>query len=208
MVGQGVLRECLLDPDVSSVLIVVRRPSGVRHDKLRELVHPDFLDFSSVESELRGRDACFWCLGVASTGMSEVEYTRITHDFTIAAAETLARLNPGMTFVFVSGAGANTASRVMWARVKGRTEDDVLRLPFAASYVFRPKIIQPLHGATSRTTAYRLFYGAMRPVMPLFVKGLPKHVTTTEQIGRAMLAVAKHGAPKQMLDTADINAVT
>jgi uncharacterized protein YbjT (DUF2867 family) len=206
MVGQGVLRECLLDADVERVLIVVRKSTGRPHEKIRELVHHDFLDFSSVENELRGYDACFYCLGIASAGLAEAEYSRVTHDFTIAAATTLARVNPGMTFIFVSGAGANASSRVMWSRVKGRTENDVLGLPFAASFVFRPNLIQPLHGATSRTTLYRVFYRVLGPVMPLFVKAFPKYVTTTERIGRAMLGIAKRGAMKRILDPIDINA--
>lgn len=207
MLGQGALRECLLDPDVSKVLIVVRQSTGQRHEKLHELVHRDFLDFSSVENELRGYDACFYCLGIASAGMSEADYSRVTHGFTMAAASTLAKVNPRMTFVFVSGAGSNASSTVMWSRVKGRTENDVLAMPFAASYVFRPSLIQPLHGVKSRTTAYRIFYVIAGPVMPLVVRAFPKYATTTEQIGRAMLGVAKHGAAKRILDSVDINAV-
>lgn len=207
MVGQGVLRECLLDPNVGSVLAVVRQPTGRRHDKLHELVHRDFLDFSSVEDQLRGFDACFYCLGVASAGMSEADYTRVTHDFTLAAANVLARLNPGMTFIFVSGAGANASSSAMWARVKGRTQDEVLQLPFAASFVFRPNLIQPKHGARSRTRWYRVFYGITSPLMPLLLKTFPQYVTNTEQLGRAMLDVAKRGSAKRVLGSADINAV-
>ena len=206
MVGQGVLRECLLDSGVEHVLIVVRQSTKQQHAKLHELVHRDFLDFSSAEAELRGYDACFYCLGVASAGMREADYSRITHDFTLAAATTLAKMNPAMTFVFVSGAGTNASSRVMWSRVKGRTEDEVMRLPFAAVFIFRPKVIQPLHGITSRTAAYRIFYAAMKPVMPILVKAFPKHVSTTERIGRAMLAVARRGYPKRILESIDINA--
>ena len=138
--------------------------------------------------------------------MSEADYSRVTHDFTIAAAGTLAKMNPRMTFIFVSGTGSDASSRVMWSRVKGRAENDVLAMPFAASYVFRPSMIQPLHGVKSRTTLYRIFYQIAGPVMPLFVKAFPKYVTTTEQIGRAMLSVAKHGAAKRILDSIDINA--
>ena len=207
MVGQGVLRECLLDPGVERVLAVVRTTTDQRHEKLRELVVRDFLDFSPVEGELAGYDACFFCLGVTSAGMSEEDYRRITHDVTVAAAATLARLNPGMTFVFVSGAGADSTERgrVMWARIKGKAENAVLRLPFKASYVFRPAFIQPLHGIRSRTRAYRLLYGAIAPFNPLLKALFPRQILTTEQIGRAMIAVARKGAPKRVLESSDIN---
>src|SRR5580704_13129968 len=132
MVGQGVVRECLLDPSVQQVLSIVRTPSNQENPKLRELIHSNFFDYSAIESQLIGFDSCFFCLGVSSAGMSEDRYTRLTHDLTLAAASTLARLNPQMTFVYVSGAGTDsTASgRTMWARVKGRTENDILKLPF------------------------------------------------------------------------------
>lgn len=207
MIGQAVLRECLLDPDVMYVLSVVRSASSQRHPKLRELPHPNFLDFSSIESELSGFDAAFFCLGATSAGKSEAEYTRITHDITMAAAAPLARLNPEMTFVFVSGAGTDSTERgrVMWARVKGKTENALLRLPFKAAYMFRPGIIQPLHGIKSRTALYRLPYLVLSPLMPWLRKRFPRHVTTTEQLGRAMIAVARHGAEKPILESADIN---
>lgn len=209
MVGSGVLRECLLDPDVGSVLSVVRAASGQRHAKLRELVHRDFHDFSAVQSELSGFDACFFCLGVTSAGKTEAEYADVTYVITVAAGETLARLNPAMTFIFVSGAGSDSTEhgRVIWARVKGRAENAVLRLPIAGAYVFRPGFIQPLHGVTSRTSAYRIFYALAKPLLPLTAGRFPKYVTTTEQIGRAMLCIAKRGAAKHVLESEDINAV-
>jgi uncharacterized protein YbjT (DUF2867 family) len=206
-VGQGVLRECLIDPAVESVVTVGRSPTGQKHAKLREIAHPDLMNFSAIESQLSGLDACFFCLGVSSAGMSETEYTRITYDITMAAANTLARLNPNMTFIFVSGAGTDSTERgrTMWARVKGRAENALLRLPFKAAYMFRPAAIQPLHGIKSRTRIYRVFYAPMRPFMPLLRRLFPKYVTTTEHIGRAMIKVAKDGAPKRVLDTQDIN---
>jgi len=148
MIGQGVLRECLPDPDVKQILSIVRTPSGQHNAKLRELVHADFLNYSSTEAELTGFDACFFCLGVTSAGMSEAQYTQITHDFALAAATTLAKLNPSMTFIYVSGSGTDGTERgrSMWARVKGKTENDILKLPFKAAYMFRPGFIQPLHG--------------------------------------------------------------
>jgi uncharacterized protein YbjT (DUF2867 family) len=208
MVGQGVLRECLLDPGVERVLAVVRAPVGQRHEKLEQLVVWDFLDLAPVEGEMAGYDACFFCLGIASAGMSERDYTRVTYEYTMAALATLARLNPDMTFLFVSGAGADSSEsgRVMWARIKGKAENAVLRAPFRASYVFRPAFIQPLHGIESRTRLYRVLYKVFAPLYPVLKALFPRHVTTTEQMGRAMLAVARKGAPKRLLENADINA--
>jgi uncharacterized protein YbjT (DUF2867 family) len=153
MVGQGCLRECLLAPDVESVLVVGRSATGQRHAKLREILHDNFLDYSAIESELEGFDACFFCLGVSSLGMSEERYRHLTYDLTMAAAKTLSRRNPNMVFVYVTGAGTDSTERgsLMWARVKGKTENDLLKLPFRAAYMFRPAGIQPLHGIRSRT---------------------------------------------------------
>lgn len=207
MVGQGVLRECLLDPGVERVLALVRAESNQVHEKLRQLVVRDFLDLAPVEPNLAGYHTCLFCLGVTSAGMSEEAYRRITHDVTVAAAMTLARLNPHMTFVFVSGAGADSSEsgRVMWARIKGKAENAVLRAPFKASYVFRPAYIQPLHGIQSRTRMYRLLYRVVAPLYPVLKALLPRQVTTTEQMGRAMIAVARKGAAKRVLENADIN---
>jgi len=209
MVGQGVLRECLLDPDVEIVLSVGRNATGQRHPKLRELVHRDFLDFSPIESELAGFDACFFCLGVSSAGMKADDYRRVTYDFTMAAARTLARLNPNMTFVYVSGMGTDSSERgrTMWARVKGQTENALLRMPFQAAYMFRPGVIVPLHGIKSRTALYRIPYMLMAPLLPLLEAAFPKYVTTTERLGRAMIHVAKQGAAKAVLESSDINAI-
>jgi uncharacterized protein YbjT (DUF2867 family) len=208
MVGQGALRECLRDEGVSRVLAIVRSPAVPPADKVRELVVRDFQDFTAVEAELAGYDACFFCLGIASAGLGEAEYARITYDVTVAAATTLARLNPAMTFIFVSGASADSteSGRVMWARIKGKAENAVLRMPFRASYVFRPAFIQPLHGITSRTRLYRILYRVMAPLVPVLRALFPRYVTTTEQIGRAMLAVARQGAPKRILESPDITA--
>ena len=209
MVGQGVLRECLLDPDVRSVLSIGRSTTGQQHEKLREIVHEDFSDFSAIESELSGFDACFFCLGVSSAGMTEEQYERVTYDFTMAAAQTLARLNPGMTFIYVSGAGTDSTERgpTMWARVKGKTENALLRLPFKAAYMFRPGVIQPLHGITSKTKSYRVFYAVTRPLLPILKALFPRYVTTTEQVGRAMIKAARQGAPKPVLESQDINSL-
>jgi uncharacterized protein YbjT (DUF2867 family) len=207
MVGQGVLRECLLDPGVDGVLVVARTPTGVRHDKLREVVHDDFDDFSAVREEFAGLDACFFCLGVSAAGMSEAAYRHLTYDVTLAAAKQLAGLNPAMTFVYVSGAGTDSTERgrVMWARVKGATENALLALPFHA-YAFRPGYIQPMNGARSRTGWYRAMYALTTPLFPLLRRLAPDRVTTTEAMGRAMLSVARHGWQGRVLETDGINA--
>lgn len=209
MVGQGVLRECLLDPDVQRVVTVGRSPTGQRHEKLREIVRADLLDFSDIDTELSGLDACFYCLGVSSGGTPADTYRRVTYDITVAAAQTLVKLNPGMTFILVSGAGADSTgrSRTMWARVKGEAENAVLRLPFRAAYVFRPAVIQPLHGITSRTKAYRVIYAMTKSIFPVLLALFPNYVTTTEHLGRAMLGVAKDGYSKRVLESRDIAAL-
>ena len=207
MVGQGVLRECLLDGDVETVLSVGRRPLYQRHPKLKEIVRGDLFDLSPIASELAGYDACFFCLGVTSVGMSEQDYRRITYDLTLAVATTLARLNPDMAFVYVTGAGADASEqgRRMWARVKGKTENDLLKLPFKAAYMFRPAGIQPLHGVRSRTARYQAAYVVASPFLSLLTRIAPKYMTTTEQMGRAMIAVARSGYPKPVLESEDIN---
>jgi uncharacterized protein YbjT (DUF2867 family) len=209
MVGQGVLRGCLRDAEVQSILSIGRSATGQRHPKLRELVHRDFLDFSAIENQLSGFDACFFCLGVSSAGMQEQDYRRITYDFTMAAARVLARLNPGMTFVYVSGMGTDSSEhgRTMWARVKGKTENDLLRLPFKAAFMFRAGVIVPLDGIQSKTKLYRIFYAMLGPLLPLLRAAFPKHVTTTAQVGRAMIKVAKQGAPKSVLENSDIDGL-
>ncbi|RZL92848.1 MAG: NAD-dependent epimerase/dehydratase family protein [Variovorax sp.] len=207
MVGQGVMRECLLDPDVARVLSVGRSATGQTHPKLRELIVPDMHDHSAVDAYLAGFDACFFCLGVSSAGMSEEAYRRTTYDLTLAAARTLVRLNPQMTFVYVSGAGTDSTERgpSMWARVKGATENALIRLPFKAAYMFRPGFIRPMHGVRSKTALYRWIYVLAAPVFGLVKRLAPDRVTTSDQVGRAMLAVAKRGAPSPLVEMVDIN---
>ena len=208
MVGQGALRECLLDPEVETVLAVVRKPGELEpHAKLRELVHEDFLDFSPVADALTGYGACLWCLGITSAGMSEADYTRVTYGFTLAAAKVLAERNPAMTFIFVSGASTDAGGKAMWARVKGRAENAVAALPFKAAYMFRPGFIQPKHGIVSKTRSYRILYAVLTPAIPVLKLLMPKMLTTSEILGRAMLAVAKSGAGKTVLESPDINAL-
>lgn len=207
MVGQGVLRECLLAPDVESVLTVGRTATGQHHPRLREIVHADLTNYAAIEGDLAGHDACLFCLGVSAAGMSEQDYTRITYDVTLAAAQVLARLSPGMTFIYVSGEGTDSTERgrAMWARVKGRTENALMKLPLKA-VMFRPGLIRPLHGIKSKTRLYRLAYTAMWPLFP--VLGALGAMTTTERVGQAMLRVARDGAPKAILTNRDINELT
>jgi uncharacterized protein YbjT (DUF2867 family) len=206
MVGQGVLRECLLDPEVQRVVTIGRTPTGAHHPKLDEIVHPDLWHYAKIESGLSGFNACFFCLGVSSAGMKEEEYARITYGITLAAAETLSRLNPQMTFIYVSGAGTDSTEkgRSMWARVKGKTENALLRLPLAGAYMFRPGMIQPLNGIKPKTTWYRILYDVLGPLLPLLRRVFPNQVLTTEEVGRAMLAVARRGYPKPVLEIRDI----
>jgi uncharacterized protein YbjT (DUF2867 family) len=210
MVGQGVLRECLLAGDVTAVVSVGRTAVPLAHPKLAQIVEADLMKLAAHESALRDFDACFFCLGVSSSGMKEAAYHRLTHDLTLAVAQTLARLNPGMTFTYVSGAGTDSSERgaSMWARVKGKTENALLRLPFKAVYLFRPGIIQARHGARSKTPLYRWTYLAIMPVMPLLRAALPNQVATTETMGLAMLNAVRRGAPQAVLETADIERLS
>jgi uncharacterized protein YbjT (DUF2867 family) len=206
MVGQGVLRECLADPEVERVLAIGRSPLGSAHPKVEEIVHRDFFDFTAIEPRLAGWDACFFCLGVSSAGMAEEAYRRLTYDIALAAARSLARASPAMTFIYVSGAGTDSTERgrTMWARVKGQTENALLALPLGRVFMFRPALIVPLHGIRSKTRAYRILYSLLGPFLPLASALFPRQVTTTEQVGRAMLAVARRGAPKSILESRDI----
>jgi uncharacterized protein YbjT (DUF2867 family) len=209
MVEQGVLRECLVDPGVTSVLSVGRGPTGQQHAKLREIVHGNFTDFSTMETELSGYDACFFCLGVSSLGMDAERYRHLTYDITMAAATTLAKLNPGMVFTYVTGRGTDSTEQgsLMWARVKGKTENDLLKLPFKAAYMFRPAGIQPLHGVRSKTGWINAVYAVTAPLLSYLVHARPGIMTTSEKLGRAMIKVAREGYPKPILESEDINAI-
>jgi uncharacterized protein YbjT (DUF2867 family) len=200
MVGEGVLLTLLERPDVETVLSISRRPSGHAHPKMHELLVPDFFDLGGIEDELRGYTACFFCAGISSVGVNEAEYTRITHDLTLHFAQTLARVTPALTFVYVSGANTKADSRTMWARVKGTTENDLLRLPFQAAYMFRPGLMQPVKGQQRVGTSYA-FMGRMAPLLRRIV---PKFACTLHEVGLAMLHVAQRGAPKPVLEVLDI----
>lgn len=207
MVGQGVLLECLKDPDVTQVLAIGRSSTGRRDPKLREIALKNFLDFTPIEGELSGYDACFFCLGVSSLGMTEEQYRHVTFDFTMAAAKTLARLNPGMTFTYVTGAGTDSSEKgkSMWARVKGATENAVLALPFKAAYMFRPGAIVPKDGILPKNKNLKALIVIFGPLLRVLKRLFPRHVTNTRVIGRAMIKVAREGFSKKILESWDIN---
>jgi uncharacterized protein YbjT (DUF2867 family) len=207
MIGQGVLRECLLDSEVERVLAIGRSATGQKDTKLQEIVHNDFSDFSAVAGEMTGFDACFFCLGVSAMGLTEADYERVTFGYAVTAAETLVKLNPRMTFEYISGAGTDSTEqgRAMWARVKGRTENALLRMPFKDVYMLRPGYIQPMHGIRSKTGWYQAMYTVMSPLYPVLKRVAPNYVTTTAQLGRAMIGVAKRGAENRVLEVRDIN---
>lgn len=206
MVGGGVLLECLDADDVESVLSIGRRPCGVTHPKLREILRDDLSDLSGVADELTGLDACFYCLGIASSGMTEEAYRHVTYDLTIVAAEALWKANPDLAFCFVSGQGTDSTEqgRFMWARVKGATENRLKEMS-PRSWMFRPGFIQPMRGVRSRTPLYRALYAVVTPLFPVLRRAFPGSVTTTVTVGRAMLRVAREGADKRVLESADIN---
>lgn len=202
MVGEGVLHESLLHPEVERVLVINRKPCGVSHPKLKEIVHSNFQDISSIESELAGYNGCFFCLGVSSVGMKESEYRRLTYDLTIGFAETLARRNPDMTFCYISGKGTDSTEqgRLMWARVKGKTENDLMKLPFKAVYNFRPGYMHPTKGLKNTLSGYKYISW----LYPLLRALTPKSVSTLKEMGLAMIHTALHGYPKKILEVEDI----
>ena len=206
MVGLGVLRECLAAADVEQETTIGRSTVEQVHPKLTQIVHRELTDYRAIEPQLSGFDACFFCLGVSSAGMSEDAYRRLTCDVTLAAAKVLARLNPDLVFTYVSGAGTDSTEtgRVMWARVKGKTENDLSRLPLAGVYLFRPGVIRPLHGIRSKTASYRVFYALTGPLLAVLRALMPNTILDTEVIGRAMLNAARRGAGRATLETGDI----
>ncbi|GGL00968.1 NAD-dependent epimerase/dehydratase family protein [Nocardia jinanensis] len=209
MVGQGVLEACLREDAVTGVLVIGRSPTGRTHRKLREISHTDFTDFGPVQAQLTGYDACFFCLGTSALGMTEAAYRTITYDFTLAAARALLAAEPELTFCYVSGAGTDSSgtTRMMWARVKGETENVLLALTPRA-YMFRPAFILPLPGTEAKTRSYVLLYRIVTPLAPLLRRLAPRHVTSSLRLGRAMIEVARAATPRRVLATADINEVT
>ena len=204
MVGRGVLRQALLDPDVEAVLAIGRRPSGVEHPKLRDVVRADMFDFNVDPAALGGYDTCFFCLGVSSIGMNETEYTRLTYDLTMGWAHALARVNPGLRFFYVSGRG--TGGKAMWARVKGRTEHDLLAL-FPAARMIRLAALRPMHGEGSSAPGARVLLAVLSPLWPVLQWLWPDGVITTEELGRAMIRAARADVPKRVLESADLLAL-
>lgn len=202
MVGEGVLHEALKHPSVDSVLVIGRRSCNVNHQKLKELLHNDFFNYSSIQDQLKGYNACYFCLGVSSIGKNEKEYTRLTYDLTMQAASTLSRLNTEMTFCYVSGVGTDSTEkgRSMWARVKGRTENDVMKLPFKSAYAFRPGYIKPIKGLNNAFTASKVM-GVLYPVLEVLFR---KYVCTLEELGLAMINVTENGYSKKILECEDI----
>ena len=202
MIGKGVLLECLEHPNVSKILAIGRRSCGVEHPKLNEIIHTDFLDYSTIEEKLSGFNACFFCLGVPSSGMTEQDYHLITHDYTVKAADVLSAKNPDMTFCFVSGAGTDETgkSHMMWARVKGKTENSLKTIPLNNLYLFRPAVVYPKKGIKPSYS----FYKIMGPFYPLLRFIFPKYISNTEEVGQAMINAVLYGVDRQVLESKDI----
>jgi len=209
MVGAGALLECLADPRVSGIISVSRTPTGRSHPKLREVLHTDFFAYEGLRAEFGECDACLFCLGVSVLGLSEADYTHLTYDLTLAAAQALLAANSRATFCYVSGVGTDSTEkgRSMWARVKGRTENALLAMPFKASFMFRPGFIQPMKGVRSKTAWYQAIYSIAAPVYPVLHRLFPQTSTTTEALGRAMIEVAANGYARQILYSGDINTL-
>ena len=208
MVGKGVLLECIDSPDVESILVINRSPVDVVHPKIKEIIHKDFFDWSGIRDQLSGYNTSFFCMGVSSAGMKEADYRRMTYDLTLGFAKVVLFLNPTMTFCYVSGAGTDSSEkgRMMWARVKGKTENDLLSLGFKAAYMFRPGYIHPMRGIKSKTRLYNTFYTFLKPLYGL-LKRMPKYVTNNVTIGKAMIAVGLKGYSKGILESIDINKI-
>lgn len=206
MIGKGLLLECLESPDVESVLVINRQPVGLRHEKLTEVIHQDFFDLATLKEQLTGFNTCYFCLGISAAGLSEDKYHRITYRLTVNFAETVLALNPDIIFCYVSGAGTDSSEkgRIMWARVKGKTENALLALPFKKAYMFRPGFIQPMKGVRSRTRLYNNLYAVLKYLYPV-LKGLPGYVTSSDRLGQAMLKAVLKGYDQPILESRDIN---
>jgi hypothetical protein len=208
MIGQGVLSECLKDPGIESVLVINRQTCGFIHPKLKEIIHINLFDLSPVSTELAGLDACLFCLGVSSVGMKEAEYTKITYELTIKVAVTLLNMNTDLTFCYISGANTDSTEKgnTMWARIKGKTENELLSMPFRSAYMFRPGFIQPMKGVKSKTRLYRVMYLFLKPLYFL-IKNMESMVTSSETLGKAMIIAASTGYEKKILESRDINTI-
>jgi len=208
MIGQGVLEECLNNDLVEAVLVVNRMACGVTHPKLKEIIHLNMFDLAPSANELTGYNTCLYCLGVTSAGLGEEEYNTMTYELTLHVATVLLKLNKGMTFCYISGAGTDSTEKgsIMWARVKGKTENGLLKMPFKAAYMFRPGYIQPMKGVKSKTRLYRVMYSLFKPFY-FILKHIESMVTDSETLGKAMILVASEGYEKKILESSDINAI-
>ncbi|WP_407481166.1 NAD-dependent epimerase/dehydratase family protein [Elizabethkingia meningoseptica] len=206
MVGEGVLQECINSPKVEKILLINRKPSAYTHPKIEELLHSNFSDISSVSEKVKGYDACFFCLGVSSVGMKEEQYTKVTYDLTLGFAKTLAEQNPDMTFCYVSGAGTDSTEKgsQMWARVKGKTENDLMKLPFKAVYNFRPAFMKPTKGAKN----VKGFYKFIDAVYPVFRAINSNYFLTLEEVGKAMINISLQGYYKNTIEVKDIKKLS
>ncbi len=202
MVGEGVLHICLNNPNVENVLVINRKPCGISHPKLKEIIHKDFMDLTEIENQLVGYNACYFCAGISSIGKSEEEFRKITYDLTLNFAKTLVKSNSQMVFTYVSGTGTDSSEigKIMWARVEGKTENDLLKLQFKDSYMFRPGYIQPIKGLKNSYKIYKI----TSPLYPILEKFFPKHVITLEELGNSMINVTLNGYNKKVLENVDI----
>lgn len=202
MVGEGVLHECLLHPQIENVLVINRKPCGIQHPKLKEIIHADFFNVSPIKNELSGYDACFFCLGVSSVGMKEPDYFKLTYTLTLHFAEIVSEVNSNMVFCYISGAGTDSSEkgRMMWARVKGKTENDLMKLPFKKVYNFRPAMLEPTKGLKNTLSLYK-YFGWMAPILRLLA---PNQISTLQQLGKSMIFVTINGYKKQNFDVKDI----
>jgi len=209
MAGHATLLECIENAEVEEVLVINRSALGLKHPKLKEVIHKDFFDLASINKQLSGFNTCYFCIGVSSVGMSEEKYHHFTYDLTVSFAETVAKLNEGLTFCYVSGAGTDSseAKTTMWARIKGKTENKLLSMPFKSAYMFRPGYIQPMKGVKTRVFIYQIAYKVLSPLYPILKRVFPNGVTSSAQLSRAMISVSKSGFPKKILETSDINSI-
>jgi len=209
MVGKGVLYECIDSQNVESILLVNRSSLNVKSPKVKEILHDDFSNFSSIENELKGYDACYFSLGVSSAGMKEEKYRTITYGYTLAAASILRKINDNMTFIYVSGVGTDTTEegRTMWARIKGKTENDIIKLGFKQAYMYRPGYIQPEKGIKSKTKLYNALYVVTKPLYPIFNILIPNQLTTTTKLGKSMINVTLKPYSNNIITNRDINII-
>ncbi len=209
MIGQGLVLECLENPQVESILLINRQPCGMSHKKLKEIIHQDFFDLSSIENEFKNKNTCFFCLGISAVGLDEPAYDKITFDLTINVAKTLLKINPDHTFCYVSGAGTDSSEKgnAMWARVKGKTENALLAMPFKKSYMFRPGYIQPTRGIKSKTKWYNIVYIVFKPMYYL-LKRFKNLVTDTDRMAKAMINAVAFGSDKKILGVREINILS